>query len=201
MRSGFVSALIALALASGCITVTSPRPLPPPRPVAPQPGAPPVQRPADLPIPTTAPLVDERYLQWTLPVDLLAVIPLTYFMMQPDRYYLAAPSLLLPPLIHVAHGNSDSATISLLMRVAMVGGVYLAGRSAETECNNSDSFVCLPMGSILLGETVMIVPIMLDSFLLAKRTRADDNWSRLPLVPAITPTPGGGMTFGAATQF
>ncbi|HEX5058244.1 MAG TPA: hypothetical protein VFV99_02735 [Kofleriaceae bacterium] len=201
MRSGFVSAFVALALASGCVTVTSPRPLPPPRPVAPQPGAPPVQRAADLPIPTTAPLVDERYVQWTLPVDLLAVIPLTYFMVQPDRYYLAAPSLLLPPLIHVAYGNSESATISVLMRVAMVGGVYLAGRSAEDECNNSESFVCLPMRSILLGETAMILPIMIDSFYLAKRTRGDDNWNRLPIVPSVAPMPGGGMTFGAATQF
>ena len=132
---------------------------------------------------------------------MLAVIPLTYFMVHPDRYYLAAPSLLLPPLIHVAYGNSESATISLLMRVAMVGGVYLAGRNAETECDSSDSFICVPIGSIILGETAMIIPIMIDSFVLARRSRPADNWDRLPIVPTVAPTPGGGISFGAATQF
>ena len=203
MRFASASVVLVIVAASACAPrATSPRPLPPPRAVAyEQPATPPVQRPADLPVPATAPLVDERYLHWTLPVDLLAVIPLTYFLVRPDDYYLAAPSLLLPPLIHIAHGNSESAAISFAMRVAMVGGVYLAGRHAENECNNSDSFLCFPIQSLIIAEVVMLTPIMVDSFFLARRTRSDDGWSRLPIMPTVAPVPGGGVSFGAASRF
>jgi hypothetical protein len=160
----------------------------------------PVQRPPDIAQPTTAPVHDERYLQWTLPVDLLAMIPLTYWMVRPRDVYLAMPSLVLPPLIHVAHDNARSAAISFVMRAAMVGAVYYAGRSAERECAN-DEFICVPLGQIMLGELAIMTPIMIDSFLLAKRTRADDGWSRLPLIPSVGPTPGGGVSLTLSTSY
>jgi hypothetical protein len=188
-RRGLLAA--AITVASAC--ATPPPPLPPrrvafaanqPRRVAP---------PPDLDRAAEPPVRHERYLGWTLGADLLSLVPLTSWMFRPEDVYLALPSLVLPPAIHVAHGESRTAAISFLMRGAMIGGVYLAGRSAEEECEDSETFVCVPMGSFLLAELAIIPVVLVDAFFLARTTGEVEGWHRLPVLPSVSPTPGGGV--------
>lgn len=198
MRFASASCVLTVALASAC--VTSPRPLPPRRVAFTQPPAP-VQRPADLPKPTEPPIVHERYAHWTLLADAAAVVPLVYWMWRPDDVYLAAPALLLPPLIHIAEEESEHAVVSLLMRGAMVGAVYLAGRSAETECDNSDEFICVPIRSFILAQAAMVSVITIDAVFLARSTRRKDSWYRLPLQPAVGVSGDGRAWLSVGGQF
>jgi hypothetical protein len=142
----------------------------------------------------------ERYLVFTLTADMLSVIPLSLWMARPEDLYLPLPSLLLPPLIHAAHGQGKKAAGSLFMRIAMVGGVYLAGRSAEAECAEAE-LVCLPFGSIMLANLAIVPVVVLDSLLLAQRSVEVPGWSRLPITPSISTGPNGRVSLALGTQF
>ncbi len=160
------------------------------------------QPPQDLPLPTEAPKRSERYMHWTILADLAAVVPLTIWMVEPERLYLPLPALTLVPLIHAAHGRTDNAGISLLMRAGMVGATYLASQAAEQECpDDGDDFICAPVGSIMLGTTAIVTVLVLDSLLLAKRDVEDSAWHRLPLIPGVATGPGGRVTFSLGKQF
>jgi hypothetical protein len=161
---------------------------------------PPPQPPPDLPLPTEAPVRSERYMHWTLLADLAATVPLVLWIVEPEDLYLPVPALTLVPLIHAAHGQTENAGISLLMRTAMVGGVYLASQSAQRECPD-DGDLCVPIGSIMLGNAAIVTVVVLDSLLLAKRDVADSDWKRLPLVPGVATGPGGRVTFSIGSQF
>jgi hypothetical protein len=162
---------------------------------------PPIQPAPDLPMPTQAPQHSERYLVWTLTADALSIAPLTMWMFRPEDAYLAAPALLLAPLVHIAHGEGGHAVGSLAMRGAMLGVVYLAGRSAERECDDSESWLCLPIGSIALANLAIIPVILVDSLLLARRVQDDPSWRRLPLVPGVAAGPGGQVSLTLGSQF
>jgi hypothetical protein len=171
-------------LASAC--ASSPPPLPPRRVAfAPQPLPPPAPAAPDVDRPAEPPIIHERYAHWTLLADFAAVVPLTYWMFRPDDAYLAVPALLLTPAIHTLHGESGNALISLVLRGAMIGGVYLAGRSAEAECDRDADLVCLPFGSIMIGALAMTLPITIDAVFLARATRRAEGWQGLPVQPTI----------------
>lgn len=186
MRSGFASLAIAATLI-GCLPEL--HPLPPRRTQFSQPEARAAPPTPDLAVPTEAPVVHERYAGIVLASDLISLIPLTYWMFNQRDSYLALPALVLAPAIHVAYGSNDSAAISILMRAAMVSAVYFAGRSAREECD--DELICLPFGSILLAELAVVPVVVLDSLLLAKRSKPKDGWSRLPVQPSIMTGPEG----------
>ncbi len=202
MRSASVSLALACIAAAGC-SATSPRPLPPRRVAfGPGPGVtPPIQPAPDLPLPTQPPQRTERYLVWTLTADALSIAPLTTWMFRPEDAYLAAPALLLAPLVHVAHGEGGRAVGSLLMRGAMLGGVYLAGRTAEHECDDSESLICVPIGSIFLANLAIIPVILVDSLLLARHVEDDPAWRRLPLIPGVAAGPGGQVSLTLGNEF
>jgi len=196
-RAAIAAACIAIA-ATAC-TATSPPPLPPrrvdfraPAAASSQPGTAEtvVTWPADLPAAAEAPSRDERYYGWTLTADALSLVPLVVWTQHPKDFYLAAPALLLVPAIHLAHGEQRNAGISLAMRTAMVGLVYLAGRLAERECRSSSDFVCLPIGSLVLLDVSVVQPIVIDSIWLARRRRPAPEWDRLPLVGAVVDADG-----------
>jgi hypothetical protein len=185
VRSGFVSACLLVAACA-----TPPQPLPPRRQAfAPQ--AAPVPRPPDLATPTEPPVRHERYLGLTLLADLVAIVPLVRWMGRPEDVYLAAPSLVLSPLIHAAHGETEKSMLSLAMRGAMVGLVYLAGRSARDECDDSNELVCVPAGSILLANLAIVPVVLIDSIFLARRVTTVEGWRRLPVIPAVSATADG----------
>jgi hypothetical protein len=188
------ASLVAIALA-GC--VSPPPPLPPRRTMFTQP-APPMARPADLQTPTTA-LRHERYMVWTLLADFATLVPLVSWMGRPDDVYLAAPSLAVVPLIHVLHGEHESAGISLVMRGAMVGLVYLAGRNAREECE--DELICVPIGSVLISQAAIIPTILIDSLFLARREREVPGWRRMPIVPSVGVTRDGGGVLTLGGEF
>ena len=179
MRFAFAS----LALVAGC--ATSPPRLPPRRVTFASPPAEPVRPPPDLAQAAEPPLIRERYMAWMLAADAVGLVPLTYWIVKPGQPYYALPSLLLPPLVHAAHGESSKAVASFAMRAAMVGVVYLAGRAAETECRGSSSLVCVPLGSLVLAQTAIVTAVVIDAVLLAQRTRQDERWLRLPVQPAV----------------
>jgi hypothetical protein len=199
VRSASAS-LVLCAVASGC--VTPPPPLPPRRiQFTDPPQQAPLQRAPDVPLPAEPPIIHERYMHWTLLADAAAIVPLTHWMGRPSDVHLALPSLLLPPLIHLAHGESDNAAISFVLRGLMIGGVYLAARNAETECDNSDSFICVPIGSILLAGLAITTVVTVDSIFLAKATRRDQRWYNLPVQPSVGVTPNGGGYLSLSGQF
>ena len=196
MRCASASALFlaaVLAVAGACSPATAPRPLPPRRADFSPPRAPRLQAPPDLARPAEPPVRHQRYFGWILAADLVAIVPLAYWIFRPEDVYLAMPSLILPPAIHVAYGQPRTAAISFLMRAAMLGGVYLAGRSAEAECDDSSSFVCVPIGSLILADVAVTSVVIVDAMVLARRTRDDEGWHRLPVVPSVSATPQGGV--------
>jgi hypothetical protein len=177
------AALVAIA----ACTATSPPPLPPRRLDFSAPAQPPgalVSRPLDLPAAAQAPARDESYVGWTLTADVASLFPLAGWLGRPKDVYLAAPALLLVPVIHAAHGEVRSAGISLAMRAAMLGVVYLMARSAEDECASSSSYVCVPIGQFLVGYLAVTTTMTLDSAFLARTQRPASDWDRLPVVSA-----------------
>jgi len=176
--------VLAGALASAC--ATSPSALPPPRVAFSKPRAAPLKRAPDLVRASEAPVVNERYSGWILAADGLSMLPLLNWIIRPEDIYLALPSLLAPPAIHLLHGESTNAAVSLLMRVAMLGGVYLAGRQGD-DCADD----CMPVLPLLLA-TISIVPVItIDSALLAHTTRPAEGWRNLPVHPTISRTADG----------
>lgn len=207
MRSGSArssAALVLAACASACAPATSPPPLPPRRVVFAQepPGlqqrAP---RPPDIARPAEPPVVHERYLGWILLADLASLVPLVHWMGRPEDVYLAAPALVLPPVIHVLHGEGEKAGLSLTLRGAMLGAVYLAGRSAEEECDDPDTYICVPIGSFMLANVAIVSVLLIDSFFLARTTRELDGWRRLPVLPSVSATPDGGGVMSLGGRF
>ncbi|HEY7376995.1 MAG TPA: hypothetical protein VIF57_32850, partial [Polyangia bacterium] len=125
------------------------------------------------------------YVGWTLTADLVSLFPLAGWLGRPKDMYLAAPALLLVPAIHAAHGEVRSAGISLAMRAAMLGVVYLMARSAEDECaSSSSSYVCVPIGQFLVGYLAVTTTMILDSAFLARTQRPAAGWDRLPVLGA-----------------
>lgn len=120
-----------------------------------------------------------------LGAELVSIYPLTEWMIDPDKFYFAMPSLLLSPIIHAAHGELPKAAGSLAMRGAMLGAMYLARESAEAECDSSDQWLCVPFGSILLIMAAYVSVTTIDSVFLAKRTRRAEGWDRLPVKPSF----------------
>ncbi|MBX3154884.1 MAG: hypothetical protein KF773_02705 [Deltaproteobacteria bacterium] len=197
MRSAFASALVVACLGAAC-SATSPRPLPPHRPRAAGPSATAqLPRPPDLPASTEPPLVDERYVAPMLVADVVGVVPLVHWMFQPDKTYLALPTLFLPPLVHVAYGEPAKAVGSLAMRGALLAAVYAAGTSIKEEC--SDAFICLPFSQMMLANAAIVTVIVVDAFLLARRRRPERAWSNLRLLPSVTPA--GDATLGVSGRF
>jgi hypothetical protein len=147
--------------------------------------SPPAARPPDMALPTVPPLVHDRYTAWVIGADVVSIFPLTEWMISPDKFYFAMPSLLLAPMIHAAHGEIPTAAGSLAMRGAMLGAVYLARESAEAECEGSDEIICVPFGSILLIVLAYVSVTTVDAVLLAKRTRRADGWDQLPVKPSM----------------
>lgn len=202
VRSASASLLVAVCITASACTATSPRPLPPRRVFDQTPGATMAgrpQTPPDLRQPTQVPTVHERYVHWMLLVDLPSVYPLTYWAFYPERVYYAAPSLLLPPLIHALHGEGEKALISVGLRSLMLGGVYLAGQAARSECE--DEFLCFPLGSITLMNLAILPVILVDGLFLARRERPVDGWHRLPVVPSVSSSPYGGKSLVLSGQF
>lgn len=198
VRSASASlALVACLAATACVA-TSPRPLPPRHlQNPPSPGG---QRPPDLRQPAEAPVEHERYLGWILAADLPSVIPLTYWAFYPEKVYYAAPSLLLPPLIHAAHGEGEKAAISLGLRALMLGGVYLAGRSIREECEDA-ALGCLPVPSLMLMNLAIVPVLLVDALFLARRERPAEGWRHLPVVPSVSATADGGRALVLSGHF
>jgi hypothetical protein len=188
------SATASLLVLVGC-TATSPPPLPPRRVAFARPPAQKAPRPPDIERPAEPPVVDERYTGWILLADLVAIAPLVRWMGRPEDIYLAAPSLILPPVIHVLHGQPQSAGLSFTLRLAMLGSLYLAGRSAESECDDSDEYICVPVGSFFIADAVLVTAITIDSIFLARRRREVDGWRRLPVLP-VGPDGRPGLSLG-----
>lgn len=165
--------------------------------------APPIQPPPDLQQPTQAPLRDERYLHWTLLADALSIYPLVRWgIAYQDDIYLPLPALTLSPFIHALHGEGGKAGISLVMRAAMVGGVYAAGQLAKEECSEmEDDFLCFPMGSMMLMNLSIVSVVVVDALFLAKRTVGAPEWRGLPLVPSVSAGPGGRVSLTIGSQF
>ena len=188
VRCGFASlAVIATACAA-----TSPPPLPPRHPVST--AAPAAQRAPDLVAPAEPPVEHERYIVSMLVADVVSIPLFVKWLEKPDQLYYALPTLALPPLVHVAHGESDKAAISLAMRGATLGIVYALTRDAQNQCASSQSYVCIPIGQFVLAGSVLVMVVVTDSVLLARRARPNDAWLRLPILPMVTPS-GGGLTY------
>jgi hypothetical protein len=170
-------------LVAAC-SATSPPPLPPHHPTtaASEPTVPP--RPPDLPTAAEPPMVDDRYFGTMLAVDLVAVVPLTYWSFHTDRWYLPLPALVLPPLVHLAHGQTQSAAISFAMNGAMIGLVSAASTSGLNECRSSSDVICVPFASILLASTATTLAILVDSLVLARESRPADRWRQLRVLPS-----------------
>ena len=204
-RAALAAACIAIA-AAAC-TATSPPPLPPRRVAFPEqaaPSTPPaagatvVTWPIDLPAAAEAPSRSERYMGWTLAADAVSLVALARWTGNQNDLYLLAPWLLLTPAVHVAHGELHSAAISVAMRTAALGALYLAGRAAEDECGSSE--ICIPLGTFVLIELGLVLPIVVDATLLARTTRPAEEWSRLPLLGAAVDA-GGRRLFTLTAQF
>jgi hypothetical protein len=195
MDARSATASLLLAVLAGC-PATSPPPLPPRRVAFAQPPAQRSPRPPDIARAAEPPVVDERYTGWILLADFVSIVPLVRWMGRPEDVYLAAPSLILPPVIHVLHGQPQNAGLSFILRLAMVGGVYLAGRSAESECNDSDSYICVPVGSFFIADAAIVLGVTIDSIFLARRRRAVDGWDRLQVLPTVTPDGRPALSLG-----
>src|SRR5262245_18700267 len=204
-------AAACLAIAAAACTATSPPPLPPRRvafPAQAPASSPPaagetvVTWPRDLPAAAEAPSRDERYFGWTLAADLVSIVPLIAWAQDPEKVYYAAPSLLLVPAIHALHGEYNSTAISLGMRTAMLGLVYLTTFTADRECQSrrSGDYVCIPFGTLILLDLAIVTPVVLDSTWLARRARPAPEWYRLPL-PGATVGANGGRFFTLTARF
>ena len=197
MRSASVSVAIALAACA-----TSPPPLPPHRPIAALGDAPspPSDRPPDVAVPAAPPVRSVRYAWATLAADLVSIYPLVQYMVKPEQPYLALPALFLVPAIHVGYGESDKAVLSLVLRGAMVAGVYAAGREADSECRDP-GFICIPLGPILLANLAITTVVTADAVFLARTTRAETGWSRLPVLPTVSAGAEGTRVLGVSGAF
>lgn len=149
-------------------------------------------------MPTDAPLVTDHYGWWIIGADLVSLYPLTQWMVDADKFYFAMPTLFLGPIVHAAHGEIPTAAGSLLMRGAALGVTYLAFESAKSECANTDEFVCVPVGSIMLATLAYVSATAIDATFLAKRTRRAEGWDRLPVQPSFGMAADGRkwLTFG-----
>jgi len=199
-RSGSVdlrcAAVVAcVAFAASC-TATSPPPLPARRVDFPASAPPPADAaeeveslapPPDLPAASAAPTRQERYLGWTLSADVLSLF---FWLGRPDEVYGAAPMMLLTPLIHTAHGEYGSAGISLGMRLALWGGLYVADRLARRECEAQSGDFCFPLGTFLLIDLAVSGVVVVDAVILARQTKPAPEWSRLPMLGAAVDPQG-----------
>lgn len=192
MDARFVSASLLLA---GCMTVTSPPPMPPRRLVT-TPGPSTIPRAQDTTAPAEPPVRHERYFHWTLLADFASTVPLAYAVAYPSRYYYAAPALILTPFIHALHGEEDSGALSLVMRGAAIGGAYLI--SEQADCSGDEACRIL-VGSTMLTALFTTV-VIVDTIFLARRAVRDDGWYSLPVIPSVAPAPGG-ATLGLSGRF
>jgi len=187
------SVSLAAVVALGACATNPPR-LPPHRPVAaqvePAPPSTTVARAPDLAMPTAPPIRHVRYAWATLLADAASIVPLVYWMVEPDKVYYPIPALVLTPLIHTAYGQPDKAVTSLVLRGAMVAVVYAVGRRLEDGCGDSDGFVCVPTGSLLLANVAITSVVVIDAAFLARATRVEGGWHRLPVV-SLTGGAGG----------
>lgn len=195
MRSAFASVAIALAACA-----SSPPPLPPHRPTAQYAPSPPSERPPDVAAPAEPPVRHVRYLWATLAADAISIYPLVQWMVKPEQPYLALPALFLVPAIHVGYGESGKGALSLVLRGAMLGGVYLAGRAIERECRD-DQFICVPLGPLLLANLAIGIVMTTDSVVLARTTRAETGWGRLPVLPTVSAGAEGARVLGVSGSF
>jgi hypothetical protein len=156
--------------------------------------------PPDLPAAAEAPSRDERYFGWTLAADAVSIVPLVVWAGHPEKFYYAAPALLLSPAIHSLHGEYRSAAISFTMRTAMLGLVYLAGLTADRECHSQASDFCVPIGTLVLLELGIVMPMVIDSTWLARTSRPASEWYRLPL-PGATAGANGAHVFTLTARF
>jgi hypothetical protein len=205
-------AITCVAIAAAACTATSPPPLPPRRVAFPEPAPPSSQPargetvvtwPADLPDAAQPPSRDERYFGWTLAADAVSLVPLIAWAGHHEKVYYAAPALLLSPIIHSLHGEYRSAAISFAMRTAMLGLVYLAGLTADRECQSSrgsEDFICIPFGTLVLLDLAIVTPVVIDSAWLARTARPASEWYRLPL-PGATAGANGGRLFTLTARF
>jgi hypothetical protein len=193
--------LVAIAVALAACSATSPRPLPPHHHIVDTTAPPPPPRPADLPIPAAPPFVHERYAGSMLLADAVSIVPLVTWMTDPDRLYLAAPALVLPPLVHALHGETDKAIGSLLMRAALLAIVYGAGESGRDSCAEPNALLCVPIAQIMIASAATSAVIITDACLLGRRRRPDPGWGYLRVLPTAGPTPSGGGMFGLAGRF
>jgi hypothetical protein len=215
VRSGSADRLCAaaaaacLAIAGVACTATSPPPLPPRRVAFPEqtPGSSPpasgetvVTWPRDLPAAAEAPARDERYFGWTLAADAVSIVPLVVWGAHPEKFYYAAPALLLVPAIHALHGENRSAAISFMMRTAMLGLVYLARFTSDQECQGSGDDICVPIGTLVLLDLAIVMPIVIDSAWLARTRQPAEGWNRLPS-PGATVGANGGRLFTLTARF
>jgi hypothetical protein len=201
-------AAACLAIAGVACTATSPPPLPPRRVAFPRQApasSPPaagetvVTWPRDLPAAAEGPSRDERYFGWTLAADAVSIVPLVAWAGHPEKFYYAAPALLLAPAIHTLHGEYGSAAISFTMRTAMLGLVYLAGLTADRECRSSSDF-CIPIATLALLDLAIVMPVVIDSTWLARTSRPASEWYRLPL-PSATAGANGAHLFTLTARF
>jgi hypothetical protein len=82
----------------------------------------------------------------------------------------------------------------------MVGLVYVAGQSTQSEC--AGQWICVPVGQILLANLAMVPVIVIDAVFLARTTRREEAWKRLPPVqPSIARTPDGKTWLGLSGRF
>jgi hypothetical protein len=141
-----------------------------------------------------------RYAWATLAADVVSIYPLLQYMVKPEQPYLALPALVLAPAIHVGYGESDKAILSLVLRGAMIGGVYAAGRGIDSECRDS-GFVCIPLGPILLANLAITTVVTVDAVFLARTTRAEHGWGRLPVLPTVSAGAEGTRVLGVSGAF
>jgi hypothetical protein len=81
----------------------------------------------------------------------------------------------------------------------MLAGVYLSGRIARDECD--DELLCFPVQSIMLMNLAIVPVILVDALFLARREHRVEAWHRLPVVPTVSTTAGGGKSLVLSGQF
>lgn len=197
VRSVCASAAVATLLV-GCSPATSPPPLPPRRIAPLPPPEQPLPRAQPIPVPAEPPVHHERYHAWTILADLAATVPLTYAVIYPERYYYAAPALVLTPFIHGLHGQENTGVTSLLMRGAAIGGTFLIGTQVDEACDDDIACRALLMSTVLTALYTAVVTV--DAVFLARREVPDNTWYRLPVFPSVAPAPGG-ATLGLIGRF
>ena len=129
-------------------------------------------------------MIDERYFGTMFVVDVASVLPLTYWTLHTNLWYLPLPALVLPPLVHLAHGQTQSAAISLAMNGAMIGLVSAAYKSGVNECDSSPSSLCIPLASITIATLATTMAVLVDSLVLARESHPVDGWRQLRVLPS-----------------